>query len=499
MAYLDQLMASLFPQSAGFLPIAPEFSPQDEAAQAEAARIAAAGRLQRGVKRPFGTGAMDLGGLLNTGTMGGAMGIPGLGLLEGGAPEPAGSISPEIVPPAAPAAIPDMPADGTIEGLPPATNDPESGQPVVTQNGVPVQRPAARDSATLPQNAQPAGPGPLPSQLRPQAQMPGGGFLEKLLDPRGAPTLLALAGGFAGAPSLGTGMRRAFSNAVAPAALQQKEDREQLNQKQTVKALTDQGIPFQEALAATRTPALMTALVQKYFPTKNPVVIGNDGYVLNPQTGRYEKVIEGDPKDKNPVVQEFKTPQGEIKKQWNPVTKTWDLIPGADTPVATRDQRISVNDVTKMAEEGGKAAQIAGFRSTFKNDYGGDIFEAVGDLKNVAGRVSPWASKDAKQRSEWWQNYQSYKNIVRNDQFGSALTKTEKTEFDKADINPGMQPDVIARNLKRQQDIVDASIKRKADALIQAGYSRDAVYKAYGINPGVTAGTTGTGLKWSLE
>lgn len=95
----------------------------------------------------------------------------------------------------------------------------------------------------------------------------GDGFLERLH--QNAPLLMALAGGFAGAPSIGTGMRRAFSGAApVMAQLQAQQQAQQTtssNLQTTYKTLTDAGVPPSEALAAIRSPAIMSKVAEKYF------------------------------------------------------------------------------------------------------------------------------------------------------------------------------------------------------------------------------------------
>lgn len=99
----------------------------------------------------------------------------------------------------------------------------------------------------------------------------------------------------------------------------------------------------------------------------------------------------------------------------------------------------------------------------------------------AAGRKAPGApgaaSSDA---TNWWQSYQEHKNLVRNKLFGSALTVTERDEFDKAQITPGMSPKVVRENLARQ----DAASKKAAQKLAQSyladGYRPEAVESALG-------------------
>ncbi len=153
---------------------------------------------------------------------------------------------------------------------------------------------------------------------------------------------------------------------------------------------------------------------------------------------------------------------------------------------SNKGPQMSVGDITKLSEEGGKAASVAGFGNDFKDEYAGYGTEWAGNASMLFGRNAPeaWTNPGHRQAATFWQGYDRYKNVVRNDQFGSALTATEKAAFEKADVNPGMSPATIRANLKIQKDLVDGAIRRKAGALIEAGHRPEVIAKAYGINLG---------------
>lgn len=144
---------------------------------------------------------------------------------------------------------------------------------------------------------------------------------------------------------------------------------------------------------------------------------------------------------------------------------------------------LSVNDITKLSEEGGKFADVSRFKDTFKDDYAGYGAEAIGRAAMAIGRNAPgMVPENVKQAAQWWQGYDRFKNVVRNDLFGSALTATEKAAFERSDVNPGMDKETIRANLNMQQMIARNGIKRKAKALITAGYDPAAVLSSYGIS-----------------
>jgi hypothetical protein len=146
-------------------------------------------------------------------------------------------------------------------------------------------------------------------------------------------------------------------------------------------------------------------------------------------------------------------------------------------------RQFSVGDITKLTEEGNKFGSITGFSEKFKDEYAGYKTQGAGDAATYLGRNVPWmpgaASKEA---TAFWQEYDRYKNVVRNELFGSALTAPETANFERADINPGMDPQTIRANLAIQKESVTSALKKKASALIQAGFDPAPIAAAYGLD-----------------
>lgn len=150
-----------------------------------------------------------------------------------------------------------------------------------------------------------------------------------------------------------------------------------------------------------------------------------------------------------------------------------------------KGKSISIGDMTKLSEEGGKYAGLVRFSNNFKDGYAGYGISNVGGAAMALGRNFPsLAGQNTAEAATFWQDYDRYKNSVRHDLFGSALTTTEQAQWDKADISPGQAPETIRKNLKIQKDVIEAGVKRKATAMIQQGYDPKVIGSAYGVDLG---------------
>jgi hypothetical protein len=379
---------------------------------------------------------------------------------------------------------------GNFAKGPPAVTSLDGGGPIPlppsAREGSFSSRATAPDQpVAAPMSLAPPAPGPMaPPMAGPSPAMPpmggmGGG--------RGSGALLAaLAGGFAGAPSFGSGMRRAFSNAAPLMAANEQRaealDLQKQSQTDVIKAMQAKGVPNTEIMAALRNPVFMKEITDKYFG-KQPEV-------------------------KPPTRETFNTEEGKLVKQWNPATGNWDTIPGQTPDPGDKRRSLSVADVKTLSKDARNVQAINRYATTFKDSYAGDISDTYGEVKNTVGAKMPGASKNLKERSDWWRDYQEDRNNVRHGLYGSALTAQETASFLAQDITPGMQPDRVKEVLRRQNEIVQTALKREGRALIAAGHRREAIAEAYGVSPSFFdeaakakprgGGKTRGGMAWSV-
>jgi hypothetical protein len=115
--------------------------------------------------------------------------------------------------------------------------------------------------------------------------------------------------------------------------------------------------------------------------------------------------------------------------------------------------------INKLSDAEGMAAGFADLAGGFQDQYGGGYGTMT--VQNFLGKNAP-NSKYADQ-SNWWQNYNDQKNLIRNKLFGSALTASEKKAFDDANITEGMSAAEIRKRLGQQH----AATVRARNKLVQ--------------------------------
>lgn len=129
-----------------------------------------------------------------------------------------------------------------------------------------------------------------------------------------------------------------------------------------------------------------------------------------------------------------------------------------------------------MRELAATADAMDGALGTFKDNYGGYGSAMFGNAD--LGFKARFAGDTS--GADWWRVYQAQKNIIRNDLFGAALTVTEKAEFDKADIDPGLRPDVIRKNLQTRAKLTMTAVERTGRSMLAGGVNAKEVEEIVG-------------------
>lgn len=151
-----------------------------------------------------------------------------------------------------------------------------------------------------------------------------------------------------------------------------------------------------------------------------------------------------------------------------------------------KNQRVIPSAIQKdLGEKGETFTSLNQLGETFKPEYGGWKSNAFGDMANYAARNLGVGNTDG---AAWWQNYDRYKAQVRNKLYGAALSRYEIAQWEKADITPGMTPEIIQRNLDNQKAIVQRGLTRRAKSLMEQGYSQRAIEAELGMPLGEIEG-----------
>lgn len=140
---------------------------------------------------------------------------------------------------------------------------------------------------------------------------------------------------------------------------------------------------------------------------------------------------------------------------------------------------LSSVEIGKLNEVGARYQTLDRLTRSFKPSFSSKIPLAQAAQNLIGARTDVFGTGE---QSDWWRDYQSIRNEVRNNLFGGALTKTEADEFLKEDINTGMDPKRIETNLRRKMDIVTRAVRRMAKPLELAGKDKSQVESALGFD-----------------
>jgi hypothetical protein len=129
---------------------------------------------------------------------------------------------------------------------------------------------------------------------------------------------------------------------------------------------------------------------------------------------------------------------------------------------------IAAGELGKFNDKLGVYAQLDSLSKDFKDDFTTSLpFQAVGEAQNMIGKKMGMGYE---QQANFWMGYQETINKIRNEMFGSALTETEKNEFEKAIVRPGMEAKTIRFNITRQSQIIKSALERQSLILKDSGY-----------------------------
>jgi hypothetical protein len=245
-----------------------------------------------------------------------------------------------------------------------------------------------------------------------------------------------------------------------------------------------------QALLAGLKPEEVKALAP---PTKKQYVIGPGGNLLDESgTTLFTAPFKPEPERLPPLgqLQQYretlppgdprrKEVQGVIDNQTRPPKYAGGGTPGA-APVPKPEKVLPQAVVKLVTEARDNAAAMDGLATAFKPEYGGKGVYGLGADMQMAASANLGADKDA---VNWWKDYRKNIELVeRHAMFGASLTTGEQGAWRSADISPGMDPEVIKRNLATRNALAQKVLGNAEQDMVDAGHSEERVRNIAGRN-----------------
>ena len=124
--------------------------------------------------------------------------------------------------------------------------------------------------------------------------------------------------------------------------------------------------------------------------------------------------------------------------------------------------------IEKLSTYSDAPGKTSDFLNRYKDDYSG--LGPISDITVWAGEKVPGMPQSARDAAEWWKSYQEHKNVVRSRLFGSALTDNERREWEKQDITPQTNPEIVRKVLARRAELEQQAWRKIRDRFKNSGY-----------------------------
>jgi hypothetical protein len=149
----------------------------------------------------------------------------------------------------------------------------------------------------------------------------------------------------------------------------------------------------------------------------------------------------------------------------------------------TQQPRPLSNSESKALHDQSRTIQyLKASLTEFKDDYAsalGIVGRAQNLLSSEAGIIT---SKAVDEQAAWWRQYKRFIELVeRHEFFGATLTKGENISWKQAEINPGMKPSEIRKNLTKRLDMMQEFFKDYASGVSMSKKNPGAVSQIIGI------------------
>lgn len=127
-----------------------------------------------------------------------------------------------------------------------------------------------------------------------------------------------------------------------------------------------------------------------------------------------------------------------------------------------------------LSERDATATAMQDLKSTFKPEFAGP----AGYLKDKAGTYIPGATTET---AEWWKNYRKNVQLIeRHASFGGTLTPNEQASWRSADIEVGMNPELVQKNLATRSRLAEKVYEKARQQYIGGGHNIEGAFPARG-------------------
>lgn len=137
-----------------------------------------------------------------------------------------------------------------------------------------------------------------------------------------------------------------------------------------------------------------------------------------------------------------------------------EAIPGGPADTARAGKAMRQGDADHLEEQINAYSYLKQAMGTFDDRFAGNTI--TGGLENTAQKLIGTGTPG---QADWWANFKTADNLIRNKLFGASLTAGEKKAYEETTISPRMEPAFIRQNLARRAEIARNVLSRRVNRL----------------------------------
>ena len=162
----------------------------------------------------------------------------------------------------------------------------------------------------------------------------------------------------------------------------------------------------------------------------------------------------------------FKNIDEVVQDKVNSATKADEARPVITRPISETSKKVMAGNMALYDA-------INPLVENFKDGYVGSFTETGQDIELAYAKR--FGDKQATEKADWWQAYDSMVTNVRNAAFGASLTPGEQAAFDKLIVKSTFSPELAKKNITRQLKIISDAISREKNSLQAEKYNPDSI------------------------